>query len=273
MPRINDVEPFQRTIKPTTPSSPPPSNSDLLLMYYEDGENLTSTPSPRSSAEDWPISPTTFEQWPISPTTFERAERQGYIRSVRRRPNLTQLQIFPRSESPYELTSVPKAFSPPKTAKTANFLDYDQQASPRAITPSTPLPKRKLHKLSSSFSLRTFSKGFKRSSVSEKSVAGSTTSLAMPAQMPYTISEMHIPSRTSSKPLPKMVPRGASERAPPIVLPPCPYDYAEQEIEPTTPWPLRDEPVAPPSPTDFQQRFATTRDRRKSLPTNVSSQV
>lgn len=96
---------------------------------------------------------------------------------------------------------------------------------------------RLLRKLSSTFSFRTFNRPSRQDSVSssesEKLRAVSETT-SKPA---HPISDMHIPTRTSSKPLPKMVPRGANERAPPIVIPPCPDDYDDGDLPAR--WPQR----------------------------------
>ncbi len=257
MAKTSDAESTYRPSRIVRPSFQP-SESDLIQMYYDRSSphGRNKTPSARSSEEEWPITSTMFEQ----------AERQGNIRTVRRRPHLSPLQIVPRSESPYELSSVPKVSTPPKTAVNIRFREAPTPSVSISVTPPTGMPRRSVTKLASTFSLRTLSRSFKRTSGLERDQSTSTF-----AQTPHTIPEMHIPSRTSSKQVPKMVPRGANERAPLLVLPPCPYD--ETEEAPATPWPLRTSPTVIPSPTSVQPySFTTTRERRKSLPA-VSSQV
>jgi hypothetical protein len=88
--------------------------------------------------------------------------------------------------------------------------------------------KRRLRKFSSSFSLGRFTMRNSAERVSEQIRTSSNPNRrTMPAP------EVYRPTRSSSlQPLPvgKMIARGGNERAPPIVLPPCPYN-SEQDFD------------------------------------------
>jgi hypothetical protein len=88
--------------------------------------------------------------------------------------------------------------------------------------------KRRLRKFSSSFSLGRFTMRNSAERVSDQSRTSSNPNRrTMPAP------EVYRPTRSSSlQPLPagKMIARGGNERAPPIVLPPCPYS-SEQDFD------------------------------------------
>ena len=112
-------------------------------------------------------------------------------------------------------------------------------------SPSLTRP-RLLRKLSSTFSFKTFNRPSRQDSFSSNE-SEKLHPLTETKKPHHPISDMHVPSRSSSKPLPKLVPRGANERAPPIVIPPCPEDYddgADDEGElPNARWPMRKDSV------------------------------
>lgn len=145
----------------------------------------------------------------------------------------------PASYPAQEASLVPD--SPPYAMPRKRSLNYILQASSArrlqdtytfSESPSLSRP-RLLHKLSTTFSFKTFSRRPSRqdslsSASSSEMLQAATARVVKPA---HVIAEMHIPTRTSSKPLPKMVPRGANERASPIVIPPCPEDWSADEEE------------------------------------------
>lgn len=208
-----------------------------------------------------------------SPTPSEDAERPIRRKIVRRKPNLPRLQVGARSESPQSISTG----SPPQTTNAArriNFLDDDPFPfeNPRRSRASPSPSKSRMYKLSSSFSLRSLSRvGRRRTTPDGSSSEDLGTKKQFGASIrSLVISDMHIPSRTSSKPMRKMVPRGADERAPPIELPPCPDDYEDGVFVPL--WPPKKDSVAIIRPTDTTMSLTTTmHDRRKSISAFVST--
>lgn len=217
--------------------------------------------SPRSSDEN------SHSSFPISPTSQPTGPRL-----VRRKPVLPRLQITSRSDSPQSDTNS----STPGTAWPVgrpNFLDYDPFGSDYsahvAASPSTPKPR--LHRLSPPFRLKSLSRSLRRSSTSDGSSGDGSISkkdISRPIGSPI-ISDIHVPPRTPSKPMPKMVARGANERAAPIEIPPCPDDYQDDFKVPV--WPQRNDSVAH---FDGPRPVATRmHGRRKSLSAFVSTQA
>jgi hypothetical protein len=98
----------------------------------------------------------------------------------------------------------------------------------KAPNPLVMPSKRKLRKFSSSFSLGRFTMRNSAERVSEQlRISSNPNRQTLPAP------EVYRPTRCSSlQPLPagKMIARGGNERAPPIVLPPCPYN-SEQDFD------------------------------------------
>ena len=239
-----------------------PSVSSMSHMrgasgYHHTHNNTTS--SPRSSGEN---SYSSFQ----SPPTSQPAG----TKLVRRKPNLPRLQTGTRSDSPQSDGSS----STPRTAWLVgrpNFLDYDPFSSDYSIhvAASASTPKRRVHRLSPAFSLKSLSRSLRRSSTSAGSSGNggiNKRDISGPIGSPI-ISDVHVPARTSSKPMTKMVARGANERAAPIEIPPCPDDYQDDSTIPA--WPQRSDSVA-----HFDgSRLADARlhGRRKSLSAFVST--
>jgi hypothetical protein len=115
------------------------------------------------------------------------------------------------------------------------------------------------------------SRSLRRSSTSDGSSGGgglSKRDISAPISLPI-IADIHVPARTCSKPMPKMVARGASERAAVIEIPPCPEDYQGDFNFPV--WPQRSDSVAH---FDGSRSVATRiHGRRKSLSAFVSTQA
>ncbi|KAK5166512.1 uncharacterized protein LTR77_008055 [Saxophila tyrrhenica] len=242
--------------------------------------NTTPTPAEEVAASPSSPSRSSEEEWPISPTPFIRAGRPEQARTIRRRPNLSPLQMVGRSESPQELNRVPKCQA---STRTVNFIEDGPRTALPALAPApAPAPhapglshtpsKRRVYKLPSAFSLRALGKTLKRYSV-ESDGNGSQSSFSPPQSTRRLQKDPPISTCTPSKPLPKMIPRGANERAPPIVLPTCPYDAADgdasdEELQQQARG--RNVSTAPQSPEVGKELGVA---RRKSLPAYVSAQV
>ena len=217
--------------------------------------------SSRSSGEDSPCYP------PPIPRT---AQPTG-TRFVRRKPSLPRLQTTTRSYSPQSADSD----SQPKTAfllsrSRLDFLDYDPFTPEYSvhISSTTPSPRRKLQRLSPTFSLKSLSRSLRRGSTSDGSYGVSKKDIGRPIAQPVISDDMHIPARTSSKSASKMVARGADERAAPIEIPPCPAEYQEETRVPA--WPPRSDSVANEESSWLASRL---HGRRKSLSAFVSTQA
>lgn len=89
-------------------------------------------------------------------------------------------------------------------------------------TVAAPPPRRRLQKFSSSFSLSRLANTKRRDSTDS-----SADEEFPPATSLRPVPEVYIPTRTSSM-QPKLVPRGANERAQPLVLPPFLNEYGEE---------------------------------------------
>lgn len=85
-------------------------------------------------------------------------------------------------------------------------------------TVAAPPARRRLQKFSSSFSLGRLANTKRRDSADS-----STDEELPPSSSLRPVPEVYVPTRTS-----RMVPRGANERAEPLVLPPCPKGYGEE---------------------------------------------
>lgn len=191
----------------------------LPMSRFPSGETDTSTTSFQNSPRA--LTHTSSEKSPVSTPTSSIAEQQKKGRNtLRRRPSLPVLAATARFHA--------ATASPLSTfhSQSTDFLNHDPFPSAEQMSPPMTPTKRKLHKFSSSLGLGVLAKGAKGAtspdgSVSEDIEAAQgpepilATTLAMPTRRPST--------RT------KMIPRGANERAPPIVLPPCPESYDEDE--------------------------------------------
>ncbi|EMC93919.1 hypothetical protein BAUCODRAFT_214384 [Baudoinia panamericana UAMH 10762] len=168
--------------------------------------------------------------------------------SLRRRPSLPQLFTAARS-SPTTPTPAP-SLGAVRGPWTADFLKHDpypsiaepEQSVGRTapITPTSPMSssRRRLQKVYSSVGLNVFARS-RRTNSSDGSVNEelNPAKQAQTAKVPSRSAEPTIERKPSVRP--KLVPRGASEREPPLVLPPCPEDY-EDPREGGIQWPARD---------------------------------
>ncbi|KAF2769801.1 hypothetical protein EJ03DRAFT_336055 [Teratosphaeria nubilosa] len=167
--------------------------------------------SPRTSAEESPSSPASTtpssvdadEPPPIQPKSI-----------LRRRPSLPQLNTSRTQPAP----------PMPSTAHVRQAVDYweRQPIQPVERRQSMPLSPglRKLHKISSSLAMNIFKKDIRQIS-REDDIAEEPDEMPQPPILAPAL---------AGRPRPKMIARGASERAPPLVLPPCPEDYDDNDI-------------------------------------------
>jgi hypothetical protein len=144
----------------------------------------------------------------------------------------TEKKVIRRKSAVSSMRSVAKrefsinAHNMPDAQTLREFLDSDPYSDGRPLSqvpaPGATPSKRKLRKFSSSFSLGRF----KRISSADNSSDDLPTLASLRSRNPPA-PEVYRPSRCSTfQPTlsAKMVARGANERAPPIVLPPCPDD-------------------------------------------------
>ena len=267
------IEPsFARQIVRSPSKSTPHLVSKRISTH--DGVNRVdaSTASSRTSGEK------SYDSLTPSPPLIRTVQ----FGSVRRRPKLSRLQIQPSPEPAQWLSSTSKT---ELAMQNASHLIHDPIPSdvpaPAAMMSST-TPRRRMPKFSSSLSLRGIGKGFRRSTGSTSSSNEDLNSAKQPNRLKKApvISDMHVPSRTSSKPLPKMIPRGANERAPPIVLPPYPDEDEDEEEEEeeddilsAPQWPGRNASVAALGRLEPRTEVAKLHSRRKSLSAFVSAQT
>jgi hypothetical protein len=123
--------------------------------------------------------------------------------------------------------------------------------------------KRRLRKFSSSFSLGRFTMRNSAERVSEQLRTSSNPNRrTMPAP------EVYRPTRSSSlQPLPvgKMIARGGNERAPPIVLPPCPYNSEQDFHQESSPRPSMQRAPKSYMPTGAPRQSGKLHRRQRSL--------
>ncbi|KAK0346632.1 hypothetical protein LTR94_005696 [Friedmanniomyces endolithicus] len=199
MPKLVDVSASPRMRRPAsiTPIRPPVSRMSRIGISSLASSQASA--SPRTSTEKSPVS--------NAPSSVAALLTRG--KSVRQRPSLPNLQATTRFQS-----SMPVPESRSRVVRTAEFL--------------------RLHKLGSSFGLNVF--GMKRTNSSDSSL-GDPEAIKEPepaaSASPLTLQPL---VRTSSV-KPKMIARGANERAPPLVLPPCPETYEDERD--LSRWPLR----------------------------------
>ena len=260
----------QRTANaaPTSAIRPPTSKmSRTNLSGGRDSEDAGRSSSPQSSREKLPKS---------------KSSKQIPTKSLRRqnhrvRPELSLVQSKSRSESPTPTSSTPKTPKPPSHGGRADFLRHDPYSSIEGTTlaASPTPPKPRLHKFSSSLSLRGFSKGLGRntSPLSSAETKLEVAKESEPISTSPALAEMHIPLWTSSRVRAKMVPRGANERAPVLVLPSCPDDSDEkQDKREVRNWPLRKDSVATTADVDPSNPSPSTpRRRRRSYSAAIAS--
>lgn len=245
VPKIVDLSSSGSPVSPVNETSTRSSVSKRDAGVY-DG-SFVHTPSPRSSSDRSPALSSLDEQ-PFRP------------RTIRRKPKLPPLQA--PTSSPQRSTRS----QTPLADQRAEFLKHDPYPSnwPSGGPTSASPTKLRMPKLSSSFSLRAFGRPRRSDSLGSSASDGwdSPTEQYIAVSLPASPAVRNVP-RAVPRSMPKMVARGASERAPPLVLPPCPDDYDKKDLTYSTHWPLRKESVTT-SPT-FETPDALKQIRRKSV--------
>lgn len=246
MPKLVDVSAVPRLRRPA-PITPIRPSSPMNRMELDSQTNSQVSSSPGCSTENSPVH--------TAPSSVAALLTWG--KSVRQRPSLPNLQAPPRFQS-----SVPHYNSASRVVRTTDFLRHDPYPSTLIEEPTTPPPmspsRRRLHMFGSSIALSVF--GMKRSNSSDSSLGelggapetgkepdAVTTGLvkALSPQPPQ-------PSVQTPSTKPKMVARGANERAPPLILPPCPETYEDERD--VTRWPLRKDSSMIGLPTKLHRR-------------------
>ncbi|KAK3696335.1 hypothetical protein LTR37_018000 [Vermiconidia calcicola] len=266
MPKAVEVSSPQLRRRPLTPAAAQTPVSWINPHTISGIHQSSDSPrlfSPRLSNENLPDSP-------LSASSMGMPTSQ---RSVRRKTELSRLQIHPSSVSSQSIGSAPMSLP----AQRVRFVDDDTSHSHiKALSPTPSTPSlRRMQKLSPSFSLRGFGIRHRRRSGSDDNTCDEAVRVqqSKPLKASAPISDMHIPTGTSSKPIPRMVPRGANERTPPIVLPPYPYDLADDDFAPL--WPPRKDSagVVRPSFRSSASSPTATQTRRTSVSTLASTQL
>ena len=224
-PRLVEIPPSPRYERARSMGffKPPPSaRLSKLDITKATGHHRSLTDSPRTSLEHSSNAST-----PSTPPTSvdERSPRSSSEKVIRRKSAVAGMRTAAKREDSADSHEMPGA----ETMREFLASDPSTHVRPLSHVPThAPAPaKRKLRKFSSSFSLGRFNPGFSKrsSSAGTSSEELHTSSSAIPATP--QIPEVYRPTRCSSlqpPPPSKMVARGANERAPPIVLPPCPDD-------------------------------------------------
>jgi len=199
----------------------PATDTSLQLprSRFHSGETDTSTTSFQNSPRA--LTHTSSEKSPVSTPTSSIAEQPKKGRNMlRRRPSLPVLAATARFHA--------ATASPLSTfhSQSTDFLNHDPFPSAEQMSPPMTPTKRKLHKFSSSLGLGVLAKGAKSATSPDGSVSEDIE--AAPGPEPILATTLAMPARRPSTRT-KMIPRGANERAPPIVLPPCPESYDEDE--------------------------------------------
>ena len=206
------------------------------------------------------------EESSVAPIPRSVPEQPTGPNKLRRKRNLPPIQTTPSSQSPHSRS--PKSQTP-LTAQRAEFLKHDYPANMQPDSPTSPsTPNRKTHKVSSSFSLRSFGRKRRQDSLSDSSAGEESrrTKESEAAQKFPPSPSVRSPTSSAPRAAPKLVARGASERAPPVVLPPCPDQYNDDADTVRSPqWPLRKDSVATTSGLDQEAAMLKHQTGRKSL--------
>ncbi|KAK5741752.1 hypothetical protein LTR17_003743 [Elasticomyces elasticus] len=241
MPKLVDASttPRMRRPAPITPFRPPVSRMNRMEIGSQTSRGVSN--SPRTSTEKSPVS--------TAPSSVAALLTRD--RSIRQRPSLPTLQATPRFQS-----SISGSKTSPRVVKTADFLQHDPYPALPVDLPITPPPmspsRRRLHRFGSSIGLGVF--GMRRSNSSDSSLDDAleiVKSVEPRGNALFQASSPQMLSRTPSTKT-KMVARGANERAPPLILPPCPETYEDERD--VTRWPLRKDASVLGLPTKLHKR-------------------
>lgn len=259
MPKLVDVSGGPR-IKRSSPGASihtPASRTNLLEVGSRISSQQSRTNSCRSSSERSPVSTA-----PSSPP--QSAQYPTIEKFARRRPSLPNLHGPSQQYAAHTVSRFTHASS---------FLKYDPYPSnDLAATPTTPTTptspsRRRLGKFSSTFNLSRFGKGLVRKNSSDSNSGPDVESVKEPEPVLYSRSlpPLQIPNRNSSV-KPKLTPRGASEREPPLVLPPCPEGYeSDHDYSLASHWPPRKDSGAVHVTVDRATKSPKLHKRQRSM--------
>jgi len=258
-PRLVDIPPSPLCERSQNVGCYRPPTSRLSKLDTTNVRQRSALSTPRSSTEGDSNAST-----PSTPPTSvdERSPISSSEKVLRRKSAVTGMRHAARRECSVNVDNMQDA----QTLREFIASDpssFGERPLSRMPNPLVMPNKRKLRKFSSSFSLGRFTVRNSAERITEQSRTSSNPNRqTLPAPAVYR------PTRCSSlQPLPagKMVARGGNERAPPIVLPPCPYN-SEQDLEqqgPTRPRIQR----APKSykPTGAPRQSGKLHRRQRSL--------
>ena len=217
MPKLVDVSASPRVIVPIQTTS---IRTPISRLAYGTVSERSRTPKTET--------PPTFVDVPTpmvqTPKHASKLIRRG--KSIRERPSLPEIQTAARSQ--FSMSS--RLLTTGQLPVAADFLKHDPYPTTARHLPGLPNDRksmspsrRRMHKLSSSLSQYVFGKdGTHSPSASSSDDEHLEDAIIMTASR----HDLRSPTR------PKMIPRGANERALPLVLPPCPKRY-DSEIDAT----------------------------------------
>lgn len=229
-PRLVDIPPSPRLPRSQNMGyyKPPTSRLAKLDMSKATRHQRSVVSTPRTSLEDSSNAST-----PSTPPTSvdERSPVSSSEKVIRRKSAVPSMRGVARREYSFNANNMPNA----QTLREFLATDPSSHDKPLSYVPAhlaTP-SKRKLRKFSSSFSLGRFNPITKRKGTvdSAESSSDEFPPLSAPHRQTMAAPQVYRPTRCSSlqpPPPSKMVARGANERAPPLVLPPCPDDSEDE---------------------------------------------
>lgn len=223
-PRLVEIPPSPRCERTQNMGyyKPPMSRLSKLDVATATRHHRSVTSTPRTSLENSSNAST-----PSTPPTSvgDQSPVSSSEKVIRRKSAVTSMRGAAKREFSINSHNMPDA----QTLR--EFLNSDpySQGRPLSHVPAhlTTPSKRKLRKFSSSFSLGRFNPGFSKRNSSAGNSSEHLPALSSPKPLTPPVPEVYRPTRCSSlqpPPSAKMVARGANERAPPLVLPPCPDD-------------------------------------------------
>ena len=267
VPRLIEVSAAPRPKEPATATliRPPVSRLNHVEVDSRTSSQHSRTNSPSTSGEQSPIS--------TAPSSVADVSRR--MKSVRRRPNFAAVSVV----SP-EIGTSDSSSGPVRYMRAVSFLSHDPYPSAPSERPTTPMSpsKRRLRKLSSSLSLNIFAKGLRRNESSDDDLGEVLENVKEPEHVIPTpvVSRLPVPVRKSSIKA-RMVPRGASEREPPLVLPPCPAGYHDEDDisgATWTRWQSTKDSSELEATTDSSTRLTKLHKRQRSYsPTTATTQA
>ena len=197
-----------------------PSTEGESRTESNDESDIT---SPASSIVELTPPPKSLRRKPLQDMFANMAPRPGLST---RRGSIPVSFPVPRSKPLMEAASGISP-SPTSTPRSADFLkQQDSQLSDSpSSAPNTPA-RRRIKKISSSLSLNRFGSNKSRPQQRSGNDSGSELeSIKEPEPLFFSSASPRTAMNSAGS---KLVPRGANERAPPIILPPCPDDSDDE---------------------------------------------